>query len=69
MAPRPPQAGTSQQSTEELKQLFGKGRGKAKWEELHSHQLFGHKMHSLESQIQWKIKKNQHLHEWYTSNH
>ena len=31
-------------------------------------QLFGHKTHSLESQIQWKIKKNQCLHEWYTSN-
>ena len=36
-APRPPQADAPQCSTEELKQLFGKGRGKARWEELHSH--------------------------------
>ena len=33
----PQQAGASQQSTEELKQLFGKGRGKARQEELYSH--------------------------------
>ena len=32
-----PQAGASQRSTEELEQLFRKGRGKARWEELHSH--------------------------------
>ena len=37
VSPRPQQAGTSQQSTEELKQLFRRGRGKARWEELHSH--------------------------------
>ena len=37
VSPRPQQAGTSQQSTEELKQLFRKGRGKARQEELHSH--------------------------------
>ena len=55
VVPRPSQAGASQQSTEELKQLFGKGRGKARQEELHSHQPFGHKMHSHESRIQWKI--------------
>ena len=40
----------------------------ARWEELHSHRPFGHKTRSLESRIQWKIKKNQCLHEWYTSN-
>ena len=34
---RPPQVDTPQGSTEELKQLFGKGRGKARHEELHSH--------------------------------
>ena len=49
VAPRPPQAGASQQSTEELKQLFRKGRGKARWEELHSHRPFGHKTCFLES--------------------
>ena len=36
-APRPPQADAPCRSTEELKQLFGKGRGKARCEELHSH--------------------------------
>ena len=36
-APRPLQADIPRQSTEELKQLFGKGRGKARCEELHSH--------------------------------
>ena len=46
-----------------------KGRGKARCKELHSHQPFGHKTHSLESHIQWKIKKNQCLHERYTSHH
>ena len=35
--PRPPQADDPQRSTEELKQLFGKGRGKARHKELHSH--------------------------------
>ena len=68
-APRPPQADDPWQSTEELKQLFGKGKGKARREELHSHRPFGHKTHSLESCIQQKIKKNQHLRERYTSHH
>ena len=36
-APRPAQANAPQRSTEELKQLFRKGRGKARCEELHSH--------------------------------
>ena len=67
--PRGTKTTISRQSTEELKQLFRKGRGKARRKELHSHQPFGHKMRSLESHIQWKIKKNQHLHERYTSNH
>ena len=66
-APRPPQADAPRRSIEELKQLFRKGRGKARCEELHSHQPFGHKTHSLESCIQWKIKKNQCLRERYTS--
>ena len=49
---RPPQADAPQRSMEELKRIFGKGRGKARHEELHSHQPFGHKTHSLESHIQ-----------------
>ena len=64
---RPSQADAPRRSTEEL--IFGKGRGPARWEELHSHQPFGHKTHSLESQIPYKIKKNQCLHERYTSHH
>ena len=51
-APRPPQADAPRKSMEELKQLFGKGRGKARHELLHSHRPFGHKTHSLESRIQ-----------------
>ena len=62
------QADTPRRSTEKLKQLFGKDRGKARWEELHSHRPFGHKMRSLESRIQQKIKKNQCQRERYTSN-
>ena len=53
----PPQA--SLRSTEELRQLFGKGRGKVRCEELHSHRPFGAKTRSLQSRIQRKIKKNQ----------
>ena len=51
-ASRPPQADAPRRSTAELKQLFGKGRGKARCKELYSHQPFGHKMSSLESHIQ-----------------
>ena len=68
-APRPSQADAPRQSTEELKRIFGKGRGQARWEELHSHRPFGYKTHSLESHIQCKIKKNQCLCERYTSHH
>ena len=48
----PPQA--TLRSTEELRQLFGKGRGKVRCEKIHSHCPFGSKTHSL----QCKIKKN-----------
>ena len=34
---RPSQADTPRRSTEELKRIFGKGRGQARQEELHSH--------------------------------
>ena len=44
---------------EELKRIFGKGRGQARREELHGHQPFGPRTHSLQSCIQRKIKKNQ----------
>ena len=44
---------------EELKRIFGRGRGQARREELHSHQPFGPRTRSLQSHIQRKIKKNQ----------
>ena len=55
-------------SMEELKRIFGRGRGQAKREELHSHQPFGPRTRSLQSCIQHKIKKNQRLHQRYTNN-
>ena len=67
--PRPSQADAPRQSMEELKRIFGTGRGQARWEELHSHQPFGHRTCSSECHIQRKIKKNQCLHERYTSHH
>ena len=54
-------------SMEELKRIFGRGRGQARWEELHSHWPFGPRTRSLQSHIQHKIKKNQHLHQRYTT--
>ena len=48
-----------QRSTEELKRIFGRGRGQARREEFHGHRPFGQRTHSLQSHIQHKIKKNQ----------
>ena len=55
-------------STEELKRIFGRGRGQARREELHSHRPFGPRTRSLQSHIQHKIKKNQQLHQRYANN-
>ena len=52
---------------EELKRIFGRGRGQARQEELHGHRPFGPRTRSLQSRIQHKIKKNQHLHQRYTT--
>ena len=46
-------------TTEELMQIFGKGRGQTCREELHGHRPFSSRMRSLQSRIQQKIKKNQ----------
>ena len=46
-------------SLEELKRIFGRGRGQARREELHGHRPFGPRTCSLQSRIQHKIKKNQ----------
>ena len=53
------QSAEPRRTTEELKRIFGRGRGQARREELHGHQPFGPRTRSLQSQIQCKIKKNQ----------
>ena len=53
------QSAEPQRTLEELKRIFGRGRGQARREELHSHRPFGPRTRSLQSHIQCKIKKNQ----------
>ena len=53
------QSAEPHRTTEELKRLFGRGRGQARREELYGHQPFGPRTRSLQSCIQCKIKKNQ----------
>ena len=55
------QAPSPHQTTQELIQIFGKGRGQACREELHGHQPFGTRMRSLQSHIQRKIRKTQQM--------
>ena len=55
------QAPAPRRTTEELMQIFGKGRGQTCREELHGHRPFGSRTRSLQSHIQRKIKKNQRL--------
>ena len=62
------QQAAPQRSTEELKQIFGRGRGQVRQEELHGHRPFGPRTHSLQSCIQCKIKKNQQLCQRYANN-
>ena len=54
-------------TTQELMQIFGKGRGQARREELHRHQPFGARTRSLQSRIQRKIKKTQHMQQRYAN--
>ena len=56
-------------TTEELMQIFGKGRGQTCREELHGHRPFGSRTRSLQSHIQQKIKKNQRLRQSYANTH
>ena len=53
--------------TQELMQIFGKGRGQARREELHGHRPFGARTRSLQSRIQRKIKKTQHMRQRYVN--
>ena len=62
------QSAEPRRTTEELKRIFGKGRGQARREELHGHRPFGPRTRSLQSRIQCKVKKNQWLCQRYTNN-
>ena len=53
------QAPSPRQATQELMQIFGKGRGQACREELHGYRPFRARTRSLQSHIQRKIKKTQ----------
>ena len=53
------QAPSPRQTTQELMQIFGKGRGQVHREELHGHRPFGARTRSLQSHIQQKIRKTQ----------
>ena len=55
------------QTTQELMQIFGKGRGQAHREELHGHRPFGARMRSLQSRIQQKIRKTQRMKQRYAN--
>ena len=54
-------------TTQELMQIFEKGRGQTHREELYGHRPFGSRMRSLQSHIQWKIKKTQWLRQRYAN--
>ena len=61
------QAPSPRRMTQELMQIFSKGRGQAHREELHGHRPFGAGTRSLQSCIQWKIKKTQCMRQRYTN--
>ena len=61
------QAPGPHQTTQELMQIFGKGRGQISREELHGHRPFGVRMRSLQSHIQQKIKKTQWMRQRYAN--
>ena len=61
------QAPGPRRTTQELMQIFGKGRGQVRREELHGHRPFRARTRSLQSRIQWKIKKTQHMRQRYAN--
>ena len=61
------QAPGPHQTTQELMQIFDKGRGQARREELHGHRPFGARTRSLQSHIQQKIRKTQQLRQRYAN--
>ena len=54
-------------TTQELIQAYGRGRGQACREQLHGHRPFGACTRSLQSRIQRKIKKTQHMRQRFTN--
>ena len=54
-------------TTQELMQIFGKGRGQSRREELHGHRPFGTRTRSLQGCIQQKIKKTQQMRQRYAN--
>ena len=52
---------------QELIQAYGRGRGQAHREQLHGHRPFGACTRSLQSRIQRKIKKTQHMRQRYVN--
>ena len=61
------QAPSPRRTTQELMQIFGKGRGQACREELHRHRPFGARTRSLHSRIQRKIRKTQRVRQRYAN--
>ena len=61
------QAPGPHRTTQELMQIFGKGRGQACREELHGHRPFGARTRSLQSRIQRKIRKTQWMRQRYAN--
>ena len=52
---------------QELIQAYSRGRGQSRREQLHGHQPFGARTRSLQSRIQRKIKKTQHMRQRYAN--
>ena len=61
------QAPGPHQTTQELMQIFGKGRGQACREELYRHRPFGTRTRSLQNHIQRKIRKTQWMRQRYAN--
>ena len=61
------QAPGPHQMTQELMQIFGKGRGQTHKEELHGHRPFSTRTRSLQSHIQQKIRKTQWMRQRYAN--
>ena len=61
------QAPSPHQTTQELMQIFCKGRGQVRREELIRHHPFSTRTRSLQSRIQRKIRKTQRMRQRYAN--